>query len=318
MGGFSQERPISLKSAATVARNLDPDQYEVYPVDIGIHLWKAHLPDGSESVVDKNDFSIESAGDRIRFDAVFNCIHGTPGEDGKLAAYWELLGIPHTSCGSYAAALTFNKRDTLSIASRYGVATARFLCLDRGEEYNTDHIAEELGFPMFVKANRSGSSIGIFKVNDPDTLEEAIEKAFEVDEEVIIESCLIGTEVSVGIIPYLGSIMVLPMTEIVSQNEFFDYAAKYEGKSEEITPARIADEQRRQIADTALLLYRRLKLKGYARSEFILHEGVPHLLEINTTPGLTNESILPQQAARAGIDLPTLFSSALEPLCKMD
>lgn len=318
MGGFSQERPISLKSAATVARNLDPDRYEAYPVDIGRDQWKAYLPDGRESEVDKNDFSIGDTSGRLRFDAVFNCIHGTPGEDGKLAAYWELLGIPHSSCGSYAAALTFNKRDTLSIATRYGVATARSLCLDRGEEYSPENIAKELGFPLFVKANRSGSSIGIYKVREIDALAESIEKAFEVDEEVIIESCLFGTEVSVGIIPYLGSIMVLPMTEIVSQNDFFDYAAKYEGKSEEITPARIADELRLQIADTALRLYRRLKLRGYTRSEFIVHEGVPHLLEINTTPGLTDESILPQQAAKAGIDLPTLFSSALEPLWSLD
>lgn len=314
MGGFSAERPISLKSADTVYRHLDPVKYQLYKVDIDRSGWSCEFPDGRRLPVDRSDFTVADGGNRIAFDAVFNCIHGTPGEDGILAAYWELLGIPQTSCGAFQAGLTFNKWQLLTVAERLGIATARSLPLDRNTDFDAEEIVKSLGLPVFVKANRSGSSIGIYKVKDEEGLEEAIEKAFEVDTEVLVESQLEGTEVSVGVIPYLGSLMVLPMTEIVSENEFFDYEAKYEGKSEEITPARISDETRLQIAEQSLTLYRRLKLNGFVRSEFIIADGVPYLLEINTTPGLTGESILPQQALKAGISLDKLFESALEPL----
>lgn len=311
MGGFSDERPISLKSAETVFRELDSEKYELFKVDIGREQWMHITADGRIYPVDRSDFSLDIEGRRITFDAVFNCIHGTPGEDGILAAYWELLGIPHTSCPPFPAALTFNKWQLLAVAKELGVPAARSLQLDPDTDCDTEKVIEELGAPLFVKANRSGSSIGVYKVHGEDELAAAIEKAFEFDDEVLLESALSGTEVSVGVIPYLGTLMVLPMTEIVSENEFFDYQAKYEGKSQEITPARIPDETRLRIADYALLLYRRLKLKGFVRSEFIVVDEVPYLLEVNTTPGLTDESILPQQARKAGISLRGLFESAL-------
>ena len=265
-----------------------------------------------EFPIDKNDFSVTVNGEKIKFDVVFNAIHGTPGEDGLMQAYLELLNIPQTSCDYYQAALTFNKRDMLSVLKPYGIKTATSFYLNLGDEINVESILNKVGLPCFVKPNKSGSSFGISKVKTTEEFLPAIENAYKEDDEIIIESFLDGTEVSVGVINYKGKVTVLPITEIVSENDFFDYEAKYLGKSQEITPARISDEMKDKIEIVAKRAYEILKMKGFSRSEFIIVNNEPFMLEMNTVPGLTDGSILPQQAKEAGISLPELFENAIE------
>jgi D-alanine-D-alanine ligase len=208
--------------------------------------------------------------------------------------------------------LTFNKRDTLSVVKEYGIQTANSYYMHQRDEINTVKIIQKVGLPCFVKPNRSGSSFGISKVYKEENLEDAIIKACKEDEEILIESFLDGKEVSVGIIEYQGKIEVLPITEIVSENDFFDYDAKYEGKSKEITPARISDVEKNKVINTARKVYRVLNMSGFSRSEFILVDGEPYFLEINTVPGMTEESLLPQQAKEASISLTDLFDNAIQ------
>jgi D-alanine-D-alanine ligase len=228
-----------------------------------------------------------------------------------LQAYFELIGIPHTSCGFYQAALTMNKRDMLAVLKPYGIKTAISYYLNEGDYIDVETIIQRVGLPCFVKPNRSGSSFGISKAKSSDELLQAIATAYREDSEIIIESFLDGTEVSVGVINYQGEIKVLPITEIISENDFFDYEAKYLGKSQEITPARIDSKTEETIKDIASRIYKILRMEGFSRSEFIIVDGTPFLLEVNTVPGLTNESILPQQAKEAQISLPDLFDNAI-------
>ena len=247
---------------------------------------------------------------------MFNAIHGSPGEDGFILGYLELLNIPHTSCGMYQAALTFNKRDCLSVLKPYGIKTATSFYVNLGDSINEDQITDKVGLPCFVKANKAGSSFGVTKVHKKEDLQNAIAIAFKEDDEIIIESFLDGIEVSVGVITYKGGTKVLPITEIVSENDFFDYEAKYLGKSQEITPARLSKEEEDKVNILAKKVYEILKITGFSRSEFIFKDGEPHLLEMNTVPGLTKESILPKQAAAAGISLVALFDNAIEEALK--
>lgn len=312
MGGYSSEYDISVKSGQTAYQWLDRDRYVPYRVLINREKWVVLDEAGETFPVNRDDFTARVAGTAVKFDCVFNAIHGSPGEDGRLQAYLDMLEIPYTSCGYYQAALTFNKRDLLSVLKPRGVQCATSYLIDRGQEIRPDEIFGRVGLPCFVKANRAGSSFGVSLVKEAEALETALETAFREDEEVLIESALKGTEVSVGVIRYRGETTVLPITEIVPETEFFDYQAKYEGKSQEITPARLDPSTREKVARTARFIYETLKLKGFSRSEFILVEGEPHFLEINTIPGLTEASILPQQAREAGISLTDLFSSAIE------
>ena len=316
MGGFSSEYRISINSGNVVYKNLDRSKYNPYRVHILQKEWFVVEDDERAYPVNRSNFTVTIKGKLITFDCVFNIIHGTPGENGLLQAYLELLGIPQTSCDFYQSALTFNKRDLISVIKPYGVKTAVNYLLDQGDEVDPDEIIAKVGLPCFVKANKAGSSFGITKVKDKEDLIPATKFAFKEDDEIIIESFLDGTEVSVGVITYNGEITALPVTEIVSENEFFDYEAKYLGKSEEITPARISEEETQQVQEIAKLIYRKLKMKGYTRSEFIFHKGEPHFIEMNTTPGLSEASILPQQAKAAGISLPDLFGSAIEAATK--
>jgi D-alanine-D-alanine ligase len=312
MGGYSSEYKISLLSGNVVYNNLDKNKYNGFRIHIFKEKW-VYVDDVEvEYPIDKNDFSTTVSGKKVSFDCVFNAIHGTPGEDGLMQAYFELLAIPHTSCGYYQAALTFNKRDLLSVLKPYGIKTAISYYLNKGDLVNTAEIAAKVGMPCFVKPNKAGSSFGISKVKTEAELPIAIETAYREDDEIIIESFLDGTEVSVGVINYKGEIVVLPITEIVSENDFFDYEAKYQGKSQEITPARISDEMTKKVAAIAKRAYEVLKMKGFSRSEFIIVDGEPHMLELNTIPGLTTESLITQQAAAAGISLEDLFTNAIE------
>jgi len=311
MGGYSSEFKISLKSGGVVYQYLNSEKYKGYRIHILKDKWVYVDDNEQEYPVNKDDFTIIIDDKKVVFDCVFNAIHGTPGEDGLMQAYFELLQIPQTSCNYYQAALTFNKRDLLSVLKPYGIKCAASYYLNLGDTVDEDAIIEKVGLPCFVKANKAGSSFGISKVYKKEALKPAIENAYKEDDEIIIEAFLDGTEVSVGVIKYEGKTKVLPITEIVSENDFFDYEAKYQGKSTEITPARISAEEKQQVSELAKRAYDVLKMKGYSRSEFIFMNGEPHMLEMNTTPGLTTESILPQQAKVAGISLTALFESAI-------
>jgi D-alanine-D-alanine ligase len=312
MGGYSSEYQISLKSGNVVYQFLDQTKYQGYRIHIFKEKWVYVDDNDNEFPIDRNDFSTIVNGEKINFDVVFNAIHGTPGEDGLMQAYFELLGIPQSSCDYYQAALTFNKRDLLSVLKPYGIKTATSCYLNLGDEINVDTILKTVGLPCFVKPNKSGSSFGISKVKSKEEFLPAIETAYKEDNEIIIESFLDGTEVSVGVINYKGKVTVLPITEIVTENDFFDYEAKYLGKSQEITPARISAEMTEKVSAVAKKAYEVLKMSGFSRSEFIIVNGEPHMLEMNTIPGLTTESLIPQQAKEAGISLTDLFTNALE------
>jgi D-alanine-D-alanine ligase len=311
MGGYSSEVEISLKSGEMVYSNIDRNLFNPYRVKILKDRWVLLNENNQEFSINKHDFTATIDNKHIVFDVVFNAIHGTPGEDGTILAYFKLLGLKHTSAPFYQMALTFNKRDCLSVAKSYGIKTATSYYLNKGQEINEKEIIDTVGLPCFVKPNNAGSSFGISKVKEANQLKNAIDFAFKEDTELIIESFLDGTEVSVGVLEYKGEVKVLPITEIVSENEFFDYEAKYLGKSQEITPARISMIQQKNVEKIAKKLYESLNMKGFTRSEFILIENEPYFLEMNTVPGLTAESILPQQAAKAGITQQELFTNAI-------
>jgi D-alanine-D-alanine ligase len=312
MGGYSSEYQISLKSGNVVHETLDASKYNAYRIHIFKEKWVYVDSHGAEFPVDKNDFSVIVNNSKITFDCVFNAIHGSPGEDGFMQAYLKLIHMPQTSCDMYQASLTFNKRDCLSVLKPYGIKTAESFFINLGDVINEKAIIDKVGLPCFVKANKAGSSFGVTKVHKKDELQNAIDVAFREDDEIIIESFLDGTEVSVGVITYKGETKVLPITEIVSENDFFDYEAKYLGKSQEITPARLSKEEETKVNTVAKKVYEVLKMKGFSRSEYIFKNGEPHLLELNTVPGLTLASILPQQAEAAGITLAELFDNAIE------
>mgnify|MGYP001050437528 CR=1 FL=1 len=316
MGGYSSEYKISLKSGSVVYETLDRAKYNPYAIHVFKNKWVYVDEENREFPVDKNDFSVTLNSNKITFDCVFNAIHGSPGEDGFMQSYFELLDIPQTSCDMYQAALTFNKRDLLATLKPYGIKTAESYYLNLGDVIDEDAIVTKVGLPCFVKANKAGSSFGISKVYKKEDLKAAIDNSFEEDKEIIIEQFLDGVEVSVGVISYKGETKVLPITEIVSENDFFDYQAKYEGKSQEITPARISEDYKQKTETIAKKIYETLGMKGFSRSEFIFKNDEPYLLEVNTVPGLTKESILPQQAVEAGISLQDLFDNAIEEALK--
>ncbi len=312
MGGYSSEVNISLKSGNVVYNHLNKEKYNSFRVHILKEKWVALDVFNTEYSIDKNDFSFLLGDKKIIFDCVFNAIHGAPGENGALLAYFNLINLKHTSAPFYQMALTFNKRDTLSVVKEYGIKTAVSVYLNKGDVVNLDKIIAKVGLPCFVKPNNAGSSYGISKVHTKTEMLPALEKAYKEDSEILIESFLDGPEVSVGVIHHKGETKVLPITEIVTENDFFDYEAKYEGKSKEITPARISEVIKTKVENIAKKVYTILNMSGFSRSEFILVDNEPHFLEINTVPGLTENSILPQQAQAAGISLNELFDNAIE------
>ncbi len=310
MGGYTSEWEVSIKSGNFVYDRIKED-YHTYRAYILKDAWYVWHED-QKYEIDKGDFSFQLDGKKITFDVVFNTIHGTPGEDGLIQGYFQNLGIRQTASEYYNAALSFNKRDCISVLNAYGIPTAKNYFYNKGEPINAEEIVNKVGLPCFVKANRAGSSFGITKVKQASEIESAIHHALKEDDEVIIESFLDGREVSVGVVHYKNEIMALPITEIISENEFFDYEAKYLGKSQEITPALIDEKLTKEVQDLAVQIFKILKMKGLTRSEFIFHNGKPHFLEINACPGLTNASILPQQAKAAGISIRDLFMNAIE------
>ena len=312
MGGYSSEYEISLQSGGVVCDQLDKNTYDVFPVHILKKGWSYVSKEGTEHPINKADFSFQVNGKTIKPDVVFNTVHGTPGEDGHLASYFNMVGIPQTSSGFYGAALSFNKRDCLSVVKNFGVKCANSYYVNKGTEIQTEEIIKKVGLPCFVKPNRAGSSFGISKVNTIEALQPAIEKAFKEDHEIIIETALVGTEVSVGVYTKNDVTIALMPTEIVSENEFFDYEAKYLGKSQEITPARIPEDEIQIVQNEATRIHKLLNLKGVTRSEYIIQNGVPYFIEINTTPGLSKESIIPKQVRHANMTLTEFFSILVE------
>lgn len=313
MGGYSGEYVVSLKSGQLIYDSLDRDLYNVYKIVILKEEWYFLDENEQKLNINKSDFSVTLGnGDVLKFDVCFNIIHGSPGENGILQAYWDAIGQKYTGCGFYQSALTFNKKDTLAVLSKYGIPSAKSIYLRKGEQADEAKIISELGLPLFVKPNQSGSSLGISKVKEASELQKAIDFAHQEDDEILIESFLNGMEVSVGVIDFKGETIVLGITEIVPTKEFFDYEAKYEGASEEITPARIDDETRKKVEEISKRAYESLGMSGFSRSEYIIMNGTPYMLEMNTNPGFSPASILPQQAKIYGISIKDLCGNEVE------
>ena len=303
-GGFSGEAVISYKSAVTIDNHLDRDLFNVYRIDINPEGWFYDSGKG-KTLVDKNDFSIEADGKKIRFDAVFIGMHGTPGEDGKLQGYFDTLGIPYTGCDAATSAITFNKRYAVAVAGMAGIPVARSVLLIRGEFNSPDEIVSNLKFPVFVKPNNGGSSIGMSKVERAsDELGVAIEKAFREDQQVLVEEMIRGREFTVGVFRSEKKEVVLPLTEVRADADkaFFDFEAKYQGKSTETTPAVVDEEIADQVREMAKKVYRTFNCRGVVRIDFIYSEDEkkPYMLEVNTIPGQSEASIIPQQVRALG------------------
>ncbi|MFY7810219.1 MAG: D-alanine--D-alanine ligase [Flavobacterium sp.] len=310
MGGYSDEKAISIKSGQLIINSLDKNKYTVFEVHILLNDWKV-IDKNKEFPINKQDFSVEIDGSTINFDVVINTVHGTPGEDGHLQAYWELINLPYTGCNYYQSSLTFNKRDTLSVLSKFDIPKAKSLYFNISDSLHFQNIVSQLGLPFFVKPNQSGSSLGVSRVNDEKDFQKALDLAFQQDHDILIESYLKGIEVSVGVLFYQNEVKVLGITEIVSENEFFDYEAKYQGKSHEITPARIDENTKILVENTAKKVYQSLGMSGFSRADFIIMDGMPHFIEINTNPGLSPQSIFPQQAKIANLNFSDLLDNEI-------
>ncbi|WP_293894965.1 D-alanine--D-alanine ligase [Flavobacterium sp.] len=311
MGGYSDESVISLRSGQLILNHLDKTKYRAFEVHVLKDEWYCTI-DSIKYPINKADFTFSKDNQTIKFDVAVNTVHGTPGEDGHLQAYWELIDLPYSGCNYYQSALTFNKRDTLSVLSKFNIPKAKSIYITKGETIDGKAVEAELGLPFFVKPNQSGSSLGVSMVSTLDDLPKALDFAFAEDNDILIESYLNGTEVSVGVLNYNGETKVLGITEILSQNAFFDYEAKYLGKSEEITPARISKELEDLVVDTAKKVYESLGMTGFSRTDFIIMNGIPHFIEINTNPGLSPQSIFPQQAAHANIPFSDLLDNEIK------
>jgi D-alanine-D-alanine ligase len=316
-GGFSGEAVISYKSAATIDNNLDRGLFNVYKIDINPKGWFHELTDGRKIEVDKNDFTLQIDNLKVKFDAVFIGMHGTPGEDGKLQGYLDTLKIPYTSCDAATSAITFSKRYAVAVAAMAGISVARSILLIKNNFTSPDEVVGNLKFPVFVKPNNGGSSIGMSKVNKAsDEIGVAIEKAFKEDDQVLVEEMIMGREFTVGVFKSKGNIIVLPLTEVKADasQSFFDFEAKYQGKSSEVTPAEVEEVIADKIRDTARKIYEVFNCRGVVRIDFIYNEetGRPYMLEINTIPGQSEASIVPQQVKVMGWSLKEFYTKLLE------
>lgn len=313
-GGFSGEAEISYKSAITVGNNLDREKFEVYKIDINPAGWFYEAEDGQRSVVNKEDFSVLANGHNVTFDAVLLCIHGTPGEDGKLQGYFDMLNIPYTSCDAATSALTFNKRYTVAVAAFGGVKVAKSLHLFKHTPVAASSILTQLQLPVFVKPNNGGSSIGMSKVAKADELDAAVAKAFNEDNQVLVEEFIAGREFTIGVFKSKGQIITLPITEVISKKDFFDYEAKYLGMSEEVTPAQVDESIAVKVRMAAQKIYELMNCRGVVRIDFIYNEqaGEPYMLEVNTVPGQSEASIIPQQVKAMGWTLKDFYTAVVE------
>jgi D-alanine-D-alanine ligase len=313
-GGLSGEAQISYKSAITVNGNLDRNKFDVFQIDINPSGWWYTPENGAPQKVNRDDFSITDGGNKINFDVVLLCIHGTPGEDGKLQGYFDMLGLPYTSCDAATSALTFNKRYTVAVAAFGGISVANSMHLFKHTPVSPEVILEKLQLPVFVKPNNGGSSIGMSKVTTQGALAPALEKAFKEDTQVLVEEFISGREFTIGVFKTKGALQVLPITEIETSNEFFDFEAKYQGKSVETTPANINATMQEQLEAAAKRVYEVLNCRGVVRIDFIYNEqkGLPYMLEVNTVPGQSAASVIPQQVKAMGVSLQDFYTSIVE------
>ena len=310
-GGTSSEKVISLQSAQVVFQHIDSEKYNKYIVHIENKNWIV-IQDTETYPIDKNDFSFIKNNQKISFHGVFMAIHGTPGEDGVLQGYFDLLNIPYNCCSSIAAGITFNKGICNMLLKQHQITSARAIMIHNKNPYDFNSIEQKIGLPCIVKPNRGGSSFGISKVTKADQWEKALKIAFKHDDQVVVEAFIEGTELSCGIIEKNGELIAFPITEISTENDFFNYEAKYHGKALEITPARINNAHKDKIQSISKKIYNILGLKGIVRMDFILKEEEPYLIEVNTVPGLSEESIIPKQAKCYGMSLQELFHNSLE------
>jgi D-alanine-D-alanine ligase len=312
-GGDSSEVVVSLKSAAGLYSFMDKELYNVYVVTIVGKIWQVEWSDEEKIAIDKNDFSFIHQGEKKNFDFAYITIHGTPGENGILQGYFELIGLPYSACGVLASAITFNKFTCNQYLKGFGVKVSESLVLRAGQVVSDDEVASKIGFPCFVKPNVGGSSFGVTKVKVVDQLQEAIVKAFDEGNEVMIEAFMAGTEITCGMYKTKSKTTVFPVTEVVPENEFFDFDAKYKGQVQEITPARISASLTERVQKLTSAIYDILGCKGIVRIDYIISQGdVINLLEVNTTPGMTATSFIPQQVRAAGLDIKDVMNEIIE------
>ncbi len=315
-GGTTGEWVISLKSAATIAQNIDANLYDVYKIMLNNKGWFYEKNGSVKIAVDKNDFSLLIDGRKIKFDGVFIAIHGSPGEDGKLQGYFDMLEIPYTTCGALTSSITMNKGYTKAIVNGIkDLHIAKSVQIFKGGNYSPNQIKQDLKIPYFVKPNSGGSSIGMTKVKHANDLEAALDKAFKEDDQVLIEEFVSGREFSIGVFGAEGKIIALPATEVIPANEFFDFEAKYTpGATEEITPGRMNDQELIRVKEIVVEVYRKLNCRGVVRIDYFLEEetGDFYFIEINTIPGQTATSFIPQQVAAMGLTLKEFYTRLMK------
>jgi len=312
-GGDSSEVVVSLKSAAGLHSFMDKQRYNLFIVTIVGQKWQVEWSDTEKLTIDKNDFSFIRNTVKTNFDFAYITIHGTPGENGILQGYFELIGLPYSCCGVLAAAITFNKFTCNQYLKGFGVKVAESMVLRASQTVTDEEVADKIGFPCFVKPNVGGSSFGVTKVKTLEQVQPAINHAFAEGSEVMIEAFLAGTEITCGVYKTKTKSQVLPVTEVVSENEFFDFDAKYKGQVQEITPARISDALTERVQKLTSAIYDILGCKGIVRIDYIISEGeIINLLEVNTTPGMTTTSFIPQQIAAAGLDIKDVMTEIIE------
>lgn len=306
MGGYSDEFEISIKSGNNIFQNIDSKLYIPYKVIIKKNNWWVKH-NGNEYSIDETDFSFKVDKNKIKFDVVFNIIHGTPGEDGLIQKYFDKINMPYTGPKANNAKITFNKNECIDFAKNLGLNCAKSIFISNNQRFDFE-IFNKMKFPLFVKTNNSGSSFGVTKANDKDELKKNIENLLGLGNGILIEENLNGKEVSVGLMKYEGEVKIFGITEIITENDFFDYEAKYMGKSSEITPAIIPDRTSINVKTCAKLIYEKLKLSGFARIDFIIVNDIPYFLELNSIPGMSDESILPKQVILSKLELKDLVS----------
>ena len=312
-GGDTSEFEVSLRSAQGIYSFIDKEKYALYIVKMHQTDWQVLLPDNTETPIDRNDFSFQENGRKVKFDFAYITIHGTPGEDGRLQGYFDMLQIPYSCCGVFAAALTYNKFACNQYLKAYGVRIAESLMIRKGMQISNEDVVEKIGLPCFIKPSLGGSSFGVTKVKIQDYIQPAIEKAFREAEEVVIEAFLDGTEITCGCYKTREKTVVFPITEVVSHNEYFDYNAKYEGASDEITPARIPNDVRDRVQQLTSAIYDIIGAQGIIRIDYFITEGNKiNLLEVNTTPGMTATSFIPQQVRAAGLSIQDVMTEIIE------
>ncbi len=312
-GGDSSELVVSLRSAQGIYSFIDKDRYNLYIVEMEGKRWEVVLPDGSKTPIDRNDFSFVENGEKKNFDFAYITIHGTPGENGILQGYFDLIGMPYSSCNVLVSAITFNKFTCNQYLKGFGIRVSESLILRKGFEILDEEVINKVGLPCFIKPNAGGSSFGVTKVKTKEDIQPAIEKAFKESDEVMIEAFMKGTEITCGCYKTKDKEVVFPITEVVTGNEFFDYDAKYNGQVEEITPARIPEETAERVRLLTSAIYDILGCSGIIRIDYIITEGEKvNLLEINTTPGMTATSFIPQQVRAAGLDIKDVMTDIIE------